>query len=460
MTNRASLLALAVFALLYNPIFNYEELLRRGFTGGAVRAGLSLASFAIIVAILSFHRSSPRDAPSWRSVTAIALILCLGTTRGLLNAADIRGVAVDLFPLLEVFAYSAVLAWVVVDVTVARIALLMLIGWVALVSAIELVLYVRVGDLFATRTLIEGCTLPRLQDFMPLIALPATLVGVVVLRGRLQLFVAVAMAVISAALLTSFFRTLWVAAIAAVLVLLGPFLVQPRRALQLLGTCILASAAAFGFLSLSPLLLAYKPVCTAPTTSTALPTTVPTTVPTTFLTAVPTTVPTTPSTPPVASTLSAPPLSQLVTGRLDPDLISTEPASFGGRLEANLDMLRELLRNPIFGIGFGGHFRQDYRGVTEMAEVASSPNLLLGMIVELGLPLSAVMFFIVGAELVRGAKSAWMSLNKPSGALAWACLAGVAGVIVTLALFPAPLHYALGPYAALLVRIARVLPTK
>lgn len=450
----ATLSSFALLALLYNPLFNYEALLLRGFTGGAVRAALSLTVAIAIAAIQFVQRASPADPPTRRSVVIVGVVLALGTVRGLTNGASPRDVGGDLFPLAELYLYVALLSWMVRDRRSAMTGVAMLTAWVGIVAVIELMLYVRVGYLFSTKVPLGGCTLPRLDDFMPILFVPVGLAGAALLVGKLRYATGFTAAATASAVAISFFRTIWLAAAAGIVALIAGF-VRDRSALTRVvlsiaftGLAVLAALAAL------PSLLAFRPVCERPAAvvvSTPSPVgTVESPSPASPSPASPS--PTVVRTPVALVTFTAPPIGDLMGGRLNPNLVQAEPASFGGRIQASLDMLRGIRDNPIFGVGFGGSFLNTTSH--QVLPLSSAPNYFTAIAMELGIPATLALLIITALEIWRAARIAFTGLT-PLNILGRGALAGLVGVLVSLAIFPALLHWAIGPYTALLLRAAK-----
>jgi hypothetical protein len=499
-TQIVALIPFLLLAALYNPVFNYEALLLRSFTGGSVRAVLSVAVLALVALWVWRTRAASVDRPATRSIAIVGAILAFGTIRGLLNGASLRDVGGDLFPLAEIYVYALLLSWVITDRVSARRGVLLITGWVGLVAAIELILYMKVGYLFSVRVLVEGCTLPRLDDFMPILFVPVAVVGAAAAASKMSRYaMGLAMATLALAIAISFFRTVWVAAAAALVALALAFVTEGRMLVRIALALLVTAVVVVCVLAIFPRLLAFTPVCTGttsgastptPTTATAVPTTTTTVVPTTFATTAPTTEPTAlpvgtptvrpttrPTTAPtttvttvpsvaptsvasgtsvpgtaVVTTFTPPPFTDLVSGRANPDLAAEEPASFGGRIQANLDMLRGIADNPLVGVGFGGRLFSTTSH--QMLPLSSAPDYFPAMVMELGIPASVLLVWITGAELLRVVRIVFAG----SGTLAWlgrGSLAGVVGILVTLAIFPALLHFALGPFSVLLLRAAR-----
>jgi hypothetical protein len=115
-------------------------------------------------------------------------------------------------------------------------------------------------------------------------------------------------------------------------------------------------------------------------------------------------------------------------------------------------MLRGIKENPIFGVGFGGSFFNTTSH--QVLPLSSAPDYFTAMTMELGIPAALALLIITGLEIWRTARIAFAGMT-PLGILGRASLAGVVGVLVSLAIFPALLHWAIGPFAALLLRATK-----
>lgn len=440
-TGLATAAPFLLVALLYNPVFNYEALFLRSFTGGQVRALLSLVVFGLLAFVLYRRRLPAVNLPSLRSILVVAAVLAFGTLRGFLNGATPREIGGDLFPLAELFSYALIFSWLIRDPRSARLGVLTLTFWVGAVAATEIVLYTRLGDQFSTRVLLDGCTVPRLDDFMPVLFLPVAIAGAALLPARTGGALALAALALAIAVAISFFRTIWLATVVGLLALFLAFARDTRPLLRIAAVAAAASVAVALALAILPRVLAYTPVCVheVPAPATASPAPVGGT-----------SAPSVRS--PAAATFTPPPFTELVGARADPVLAQVEPASFSGRITANMDILRGVKNNALLGVGFGGTFVSSSSG--QALPLSSAPNYFAAMTMELGVPAMLALLVVVLPELWRALRAVYVG----SGPLSWlgrASFAGIVGILVTLMIFPAPLHFALGPFAALLVRAAR-----
>jgi hypothetical protein len=435
---------------------------------------------ALTAILMARDRTWPRPWP--RSAVVVIAVLMFGTLVALFRGTSVRDIGSDLFPIVELFAFGYLIFWLIKDAATARRTIWMLLLWGGIVAGLELVLYLKVGYLFATRVLVGGCIFPRLDDFVPILLMPGALMLLAVSRTPARGVLAAAAAVsIAMAITMSFFRTTWLASGIGVASLLAASATQPRLIIRVVVAGAGLAVAVAILLFFAPLAFAYAPKCepanqpaaasspSATPRAAAVPTTgvaetsagaSPSSVPTALIPTATGTAGATTFAPEPASPLPSPPtpapLVMLITSRVDSETVTTEPNSFQGRIEANLDLLRAVRENVLLGTGFGGKF-QNTRSTT-LLPLSSAPNWFLAMVVELGLPAAGLLLAVVTAQAWRAVRSAAAAAPSMDRALVLGGLAGIVGVLVSLAIFPAPLHFALGPLSVVYIRAARLLP--
>jgi hypothetical protein len=141
--------------VIYNPIFNYRFLLTHEFEGGSARATLSLAVLVCLYAGLTASRIRDHrfrlSMPHLPWQLSYVVLVLIGAAVGLIAGHDLRLVAADLFPVVEFTAYFPLVAVTCRNRDEASRLAIGLLLWGGLVAAIEVGLYVVVGDQFYSR---------------------------------------------------------------------------------------------------------------------------------------------------------------------------------------------------------------------------------------------------------------------------------------------------------------------
>jgi hypothetical protein len=213
--------------LIYNPAFNYRFLFTHEFEGGSIRALLSLGVLACVYCGVFVNRKRNKtlspgrvEIPWQASYLVVALI---GAVVGLLAGHDLRLVGSDLFPVIEFAAYFPLVRLACRNRDEAARFAVILLAWGGVVSAADVILYIFRGNLFVSRFALNGGTtlVHRLDDFIPALLLPVTVVTAILGRDRTLKFLATgASASLAAATILSFFRSLWLGLLVASAVIL------------------------------------------------------------------------------------------------------------------------------------------------------------------------------------------------------------------------------------------------
>lgn len=394
--------------LIYNPAFNYRFLFTHEFEGGSIRALISLVVLACVYygVIVNRHRNKTLipgriEIPWQASYVVVALV---GAVVGLLAGHDLRLIGSDLFPVIEFAAYFPLVGLACRNRDEAARFAVILLTWGGVVAAIDVVLYIFRGDLFASRFALNGGStlIHRLDDFMPALLLPVTVVIAILTRERALRIGATAVSVcLGAATILSFFRSLWLGLfVAAAVMLVIAFAGQIRR-IRVTRQAAIVGAASGGVALVVLAVMSFVQV-------------------------------------------SGSSILSLVVSRA----LHVEKTSGTARVDDNITLLSMFSAHPV-GIGLGG--------VSPSGPLFSASDYYLTTAVELGV---VGLFLLIAMGIVFVDVNYWryrMATDRLIRALILGSIGSFTCMEVTLLTFPSLLHYPIPAYLALLAGIVGVL---
>jgi len=381
----------------YNPVFNYLFLYTREFQGGSLRATISLVLLGLVFggALVHNFRSGRlvRGVRISLPVLAYLMFVGIGLAFGLVQGNDTRLIGSDLFPVVEFFGYLLLTAQIVGSSGRARAVCWIVVIWGGVVALIDDAVYAFNGDQLVSHFALGGTAtlVSRLDDFMPALILP---VGLALLMHeparRRQLAIMMWLIPIVIAVALSFFRSLWVGIIVAVLFLI--IVVEHRqRATAMVRLGSFATVTAVIMLAAGGLLLGS------------------------------------------IAAVHGQSVLDLIAGRVS----YLEPTSGGARIEDNLALLAMIRAQPFFGTGLGGEINS--------FPLFSTSNYYLSMAAELGI-FAPLAFVVALLGLLRSTLVAASQAPDRVRGPVLGIVGSFVAMAVTLATFPSVVHYPIPAY--------------
>ena len=415
LTNLRLALILSVMAA-YNPFFSDHFLFAQAFRGGRQRVLLSALAVIVLFCACVIKQPETRAATAGSTrrlftyMVAWLIFPLLGALVGLFFAGyPSAEVGAELLPLVEFVAYFYVAARIMRHPRDVRTVALYLALWVGLVSAIEVVRYSTSETLFALRVPVaSGLWASRLTDFMLPILLPVGFAFSVIGERKLQRrLTAVATICMGIAVWLSFYRTIWVSTGAALALWALLAVKRGARLQRTAPTLLRAALVAVLMLSVSVVLIrAGSPVIERAS---------------------------------LASVLS----------RFDPELLlGPEASSVGGRIDFVRDIIAASLASP-WGQGMGAPFYSSRTG--GWLRISDSPVLYLKLLYQLGVVPFALYVLLFGLVVREALRAFWRTRAYNGALLSAGVIGGLFGACVSLLVFPAVLHFPVGPCSAVLL---------
>jgi hypothetical protein len=340
---------------------------------------------------------TPLDAP----LTIFLVFPTLGAVIGLFRENDLRLLASDLFPYFEYYAFFLLSSMMINESGKAKALALAMILWGSTVAFTQVILYILLGDVFVVRFALAGgdVTVPRLVDFMPAVLLPlAVSIFCFSTSRRVMATMGVSSAILVAALMLSFFRTLWLGVIVSGFVIFW-FAMRtpggkPSRLLLLLAAMLI---------SITVFPARWIGHFESPGGS----------------------------------------ILEIVVARIT----YVEPVSGIARVEDNIDLMNAIATSPLIGKGLGATYQTDYGEFP----LFSASNFFLSLAATMGLP-ALLLFLLVCFAVLKS----WLAMFRGSKLTAeekgvsLGIVASLSAVGVSLLFFPSLLHFPIPAHSGIL----------
>jgi uncharacterized membrane protein len=411
---RVGLILSIIFA--YNPLYSYYYLFTQVFQGGRERVMISgitgLILFSICLIKTSQRKANTSDNTQLMLfyMTAWLVFPLVGTIYGFtLTEYSIDEIGAELVPLLEFVLYFYVASRIIKHPRDARIVALSLALWAGTVAAIEVFQYATADALFALRVSISGGGLvSRLTDFMLPMLLPVGIAFSFFSQNRLQRWLAVIASLFMAiAVWISFFRTIWVSTLGGVV--LAVFIILTRRAKTRNVAPMLVRGGLVGTVLLILLIVFIQSGSS------------------------------------VLDSISV----GSVFYRFDANLLrGAEASSLAGRFDFVRDIVAGSLAAP-WGQGMGVPFYSNRWG--GWLRISDSPVFYLKILYQLGV-IPFLFYVLLFVSVLREVFKAYhRTLSYKDGHISAAIIGGLFGTCLSLSVFPALLHFPIGPCTAVLL---------